>query len=209
MIEIYLFVNPLDKHCLDIEKKFLNIINNESQKIHFRVIPIINLKIIHQFLKRKNLESKGLEYRNELFTSIYSACLDLKAAQLQGMHMSKKLLLLLQEAVGVGDIPYSPELALHLIQKIGADVETFKEDRDSKLVQRCFQKDQQIAQEMSVSDYSTAVIFNYDSHEDFGILVDANLSERHISRLIQASSTSNLATNRFGKSTLPEEFYFN
>ncbi|MGO2082666.1 DsbA family protein [Vagococcus sp.] len=208
MIEIYLFVNPLDKHCLDIEEKFLSIINSETQKVHFRVIPMINPQLIHNFIKENHLEHKGLDYRNQLFSSIYSACLDVKAAQLQGMFIGKKFLLELQDTVGRQNIPYSKDLAYQIFEKMPADLSIFKEDRQSELVVDFFNNDQQIAREMKVSSFSTAVIFNYLCPYEYGLSIDANLPSSIIRELIEHQAVSSCPGTLSLRPELPRGFYF-
>lgn len=186
MIEIYLFVNPLDDHCLLSEQRFLKAIEQESDKVYLKLIPVLNPLIIHHYLVDNNFPTNDLEYRNRLIETVYSACLDVKAAQLQGKKMGRKFLFHLQNLVGKKKMTYSEELVDQILTKINADKETFKLDRQSKLVKEFFQIDQQVANEMGINRFSKAVIFNYDSPKNFGVLIDAFSPTDLIKKLLKA-----------------------
>lgn len=186
MIEIYLFVNPLDDHCLLSEQRFLKAIEQESDKVYLKLIPVLNPLIIHHYLVDNNFPTNDLEYRNRLIETVYSACLDVKAAQLQGKKMGRKFLFHLQDLVGKKQMTYSEELVDQILTKINADKETFKLDRQSKLVKEFFQIDQQVANEMGINRFSKAVIFNYDSPKNFGVLIDAFSPTDLIKKLLKA-----------------------
>ena len=186
MIEIYLFVNPLDDHCLLSEQRFLKAIEQESDKVYLKLIPVLNPLIIHHYLVDNNFPTNDLEYRNHLIETVYSACLDVKAAQLQGKKMGRNFLFHLQDLVGKKKMTYSEELVDQILTKINADKETFKLDRQSKLVKEFFQIDQQVANEMGINRFSKAVIFNYDSPKNFGVLIDAFSPTDLIKKLLKA-----------------------
>ncbi|MEG0255954.1 MAG: DsbA family protein [Vagococcus sp.] len=174
MIEIYLFINPLDKSSLQSEKKYLDLISKETNKIHFRMIPILNPRVIQNYLLTHQLPTSDLEYRNQLFNTIYSACLDLKAVQLQGKQLGRKFLFELQKRVGSDYNRYSNELVVDILHDLKINVDLFKADRESKLIIDFFKIDQQIGHEMGIESFTDAVIFNYNCDRDFGVLVEDN-----------------------------------
>lgn len=185
MIEIYLFINPLDETSLTIEQKFLNIIEKEEEKIHFRVIPLLNPRVIQNYMIERNLPTHDLENRNQLFNSIYSACLDYKAVQLQGKRLGRKFLLELQKRVGCKKQQYSNQLVHSILEELKVDVSLFKTDRHSNLIVDFFKLDQQVANEMGIEYFSDAVIFNYNCDRDFGVLVEADTPDDLIQELFK------------------------
>ncbi|MGX7024071.1 DsbA family protein [Vagococcus hydrophili] len=185
MIEIYLFINPLDEQSLAAEKKYLDIIKQETEKIHFRLIPVLNPRVIQNYLVANNITTHNLSYRNELFSTIYSACLDLKAVQLQGKQIGRAFLFELQKRVGGEQHVYSKELVTDILQSIDVDLDLYEADRASDLVVDFFKIDQQIAQEMNVDSFADAVIFNYRCDRDFGVLVDDNTPNEIIYQLFE------------------------
>lgn len=186
MIEIYLFINPLDEQSLTAEKKYLDIIAKETEKVHFRLIPVLNPRIIQNYLVKNNITTHNLKCRNELFNTIYSACLDLKAVQLQGKQIGRAFLYELQERVGSQKDVYSKHLVTDILSSIGVDLEIYEADRASDLIVDFFKMDQQIAQEMNIESFTDAVIFNYRCDRDFGVLVTDDMPHSVIQQLFES-----------------------
>ncbi|MFC4772250.1 DsbA family protein [Enterococcus hermanniensis] len=180
MIEIYLFVNPIGKRCLSIERRMIELIKAYDLKIQLRLIPIMNLNTISEFMNRIGASEKDIKLRNDLSQEIHSAALDVKAAQLQGKKRGRDFLVELQEAVGQQKQKYSKKLALQLFTKIGGDVEMFLEDRHSAFVKEAFLADQQIANEMQITSHPSAVIYNYNDDCDAGIRIEGCEMIHHI-----------------------------
>lgn len=186
MIEIYLFVNPLGRFCLKAEKDILKLVETKKQKIHFRFIPLVNMKMINYILSLYNIHIDSVEKRNTLFNNSYSAALDYKAAQLQGKKKGRYVLMKLQESVTQKNIAYSTKLAEKFITDVDGDLEMFKFDRQSNSVINSFHTDQKIAREMGVVTPPSAVIFNYTRDLDYGILVENCYSIEDIEKLCQS-----------------------
>ena len=180
MIEIYLFVNPIGKKCLSIERRIIDLINEYDMKIQLRLIPIMNLKTISEFMQRIGASDKDLQLRTELSQEIHSAALDVKAAHLQGKKRGRDFLVELQKTIGEQKQPYSKKLASQLFTKVGGDLEMFLEDRHSDFVQEAFLTDQQIAHEMEITSHPSAVIYNYGGDCDAGVRIEGCDTIHHI-----------------------------
>ncbi|MBO0410005.1 DsbA family protein [Enterococcus hulanensis] len=180
MIEIYLFVNPIGQKCLSIERRIIDLIKEYDMKIQLRLVPIMNLKTVSEFMQRIGASEKDIELRTELSQEIHSAALDVKAAHLQGKKRGRDFLVELQETVGEQKQPYSKKLAIQLFTKVGGDLEMFLEDRQSAFVQEAFLTDQQIAHEMEITSHPSAVIYNYGSDCDAGIRIEGCETIHHI-----------------------------
>lgn len=180
MIEIYLFVNPIGQKCLSIERRIIDLIKEYDMKIQLRLVPIMNLKTVSEFMQRIGASEKDIELRTELTQEIHSAALDVKAAHLQGKKRGRDFLVELQETVGEQKQPYSKKLAIQLFTKVGGDLEMFLEDRQSAFVQEAFLTDQQIAHEMEITLHPSAVIYNYGSDCDAGIRIEGCETIHHI-----------------------------
>lgn len=184
MIEIYLFVNPLGNICLNVEKEILKFVKTQNKKIQFRFIPLVNMKTIDRLMKTSS-NANDIDERNNLFENIYSAALDYKAAQLQGKKKGRHLLLSLQKAVSVDNISYSPELSETFLVEASGDLDMFRSDRQSEFVKESFQTDQQIAREMGIIKHPSAVVYNYASERDFGVLIENCCSAEDIKQLCE------------------------
>ncbi|GAA2902144.1 DsbA family protein [Enterococcus pseudoavium] len=172
MIEIYLFVNPIGKKCLSIERRIIDLIDKYDMKIQLRLVPIMNLTTVSEFMQRIGASDKDLQLRTELSQEIHSTALDVKAAQLQGKKRGRDFLVELQQAIGEQQQPYSKKMAIQLIKKVGGDLEMFLEDRHSTFVKEAFLTDQQIANEMEITSHPSAVIYNYGEGCDAGIRIE-------------------------------------
>ncbi|MGX7350513.1 dithiol-disulfide isomerase [Enterococcus canis] len=174
MIEIYLFVNPIGKLCLQAEQDILALVEKEhkDKSIQFRFIPLLNLRTINGLIQQLQIPRNDLEQRNRLFETIYSAALDYKAVQLQGKKKGRAFLLALQAQVDRKGTNYTPELVERLVKETGADWEMFQSDRASEFVRESFQADQQIAREMGITKHPSAVIYNYACERDYGVLLE-------------------------------------
>lgn len=186
MIEVYLFVNPLSQYCLSSEQQFLSLIQQTSEKVHLRLIPVLSPTIIQHYLEDQFLPLNDLDYRNQLTETIYSACLDVKAAQLQGKAAARDILFALQYHVGQKGVPYSKDLVNAIINRLNIDTTQFYNDRYSPLIRDFFRGDQQIANEMGVSYFSKAVIFNYKNDTNMGVLIDSFTPSYLIKELLDA-----------------------
>lgn len=180
MIEIYLFVNPIGKKCLSIERRIIDLIKTYDMKIQLRLIPIMNLQTISEFMTRLGASEKDIHLRTALSQEIHSAALDVKAAHLQGKKRGRDFLIELQKAVGEQKQPYSKKLAIQLFTKVGGDLEMFLEDRHSDFVQEAFLTDQQIAHEMKITSHPSTVIYNYSEGCHSGILIEGCDTIHHI-----------------------------
>lgn len=180
MIEIYLFVNPIGRKCLSIERRIIDLINSYDMKIQLRLVPIMNLKTVSEFMSRSGISEKNTKLRTELSQEIHSAALDVKAAHLQGKKRGRDFLVELQKAVGEQQQPYSKKLAIQLFTKVGGDLEMFLEDRHSDFVQEAFLTDQQIAHEMQITSHPSAVIYNYGGNCDAGVRIEGCDTIHHI-----------------------------
>lgn len=197
MIEIYLFVNPLGKYCFNMERQLLQFIEEEygttnlkNKKVQFRFLPLVNLQTIGDVMQTRGIDRQDLEERNNLFSTIYSASLDCKAAQFQGKKKGRQFLIKLQEAVGCKDIPYSQALSEELFTSIGGDLAMFKEDRQSEFVKEAFFSDQKIAREMGITKHPSAVVYNYAYDCDFGVLVEGTNTVHRIQELCKVTDES-------------------
>lgn len=187
MIEIYLFINPLGKLCLDMEEQLLALVEHENKKIQLRFIPLMNLKTVTDFINRKGIEASDIKERNRWTSMIYSATLDFKAAQLQGKRRGRQFLLSLQRAIHCDGKHYSRELARQLFAEAGGDLEMFIEDRESAFVAEAFTSDQEIAREMGIRKHPSAVVYNYACDRDFGVLIEDCRQIAEITKLCQTT----------------------
>lgn len=174
MIEIYVFVNPLGHKCLSIEKQIMELAQQLDRKVHFRFVPIVNIRTVREKMKMQNQDVADIDLVNRTFEENYSMALDVKAVQLQGRKKGRMFLTNMQEAVNCHERNYSQTLVMEALKKIGADIDLFKKDRQNKLIHRAFVNDQQLAHEMHIRHVPSAVVYDF-AHNGDGYLIDKDI----------------------------------
>ncbi|GAA3197533.1 DsbA family protein [Lentilactobacillus kefiri] len=163
VLEIYLFVDPLNRHCYDAEKTIERISQKLNKQISVRFVSMLNIKILHDFSMNKHLSHLDQNLP-------YDTILDFKAASFQGKKFGRHFLMDLQKELLINEEPYTDDLVYKLAERNGLDIEMFKDDRRSDLAEKMFKCDQRVVHEMDITDPSTTVLFN--SHvDDCGIRV--------------------------------------
>lgn len=189
MLEVYLFVNPIDDKCFRTEKEIFNVIAHSKQKIALRLIPLLNFQTITDYMQTSGYCVSDIKLRNQLTNQLYAAALDFKAALFQGRKLGHQFLLELQSQIATKRQPYNDQLALAIAQKVGLDSAMFCEDRKSSLAKQAVQKAQQLAADMSVVTPPTTVIYQGEA----GVLIPECNSAAFLNRVI--AGDVNLATD--------------
>lgn len=154
--DIFLFINPLSKKSLEVEKNLLSHVDTNKTHVHF--IPIINLRIVNNFIKL-HPHFHGLDDKNKVFKMVYSELLAFKAAEFQGAKKARQFLISIQEATYRSNKPLSEQLILECAYKVNLDIEMFTADWHDDLVKEEFIKDLQLANKMNIKQTpATAVV---------------------------------------------------
>lgn len=161
LFELYLFVNPLGRHCYVSEQELLKVIDMVSTNIDFHILPFHNQDLVESFMSQSGVKQANLQDRNKIFQAIYRASLAYKAASLQGKKVGRHYLMRMQESIRGEINRFTTDLSLDLAQEVGLDIETFYQDIQSDFVKQLFFKDQKIAVDMKVHDAPSLVIFEY------------------------------------------------
>lgn len=163
MLEIYLFIDPLNRHCYDAEKVINKISQQLKSNVSVRFLSMLNLKILHDLTSKHdpNVLDHDLPFK---------MILDTKAASFQGKRYGREFLMDLQHEILDNSADYCDDLALELAKKNGLDCDMFREDRRSSLAEKMFRSDQRVANEMSVKTPSSTVLFN-SAVDNNGLLI--------------------------------------
>lgn len=173
MLEVFLFINPIGQLCLRSEEALLKIIGETDANIHFKFIPVLNLKNVEHYMQFQQQNSHDLNLRNHVFSTIYEAVLTYKAATFQGGKKSQSFLMQLQQAFREPDMELNNELVLTIAKRVGLDTEMLLEDWHSPLTKQAFDSDQQLSCEMNIQMTPSAVVFNYSKGEsESGLLIE-------------------------------------
>ena len=161
MIELYLFVNPLGKRCLNNERLLQQITTNHPNKITNRIIPFITPQMIDNALlaNQQPLTTANRQQINCLFNEIIR---DYHAICIQGQRHALQYLCALQEQLITLQQPYNLQLALQTIAKLPINRQQFLDDRCSPAINYAIQSDLQLCYEFKINNPSTAVIIGED-----------------------------------------------
>ncbi|MCY9807593.1 DsbA family protein [Lentilactobacillus senioris] len=163
ILEMYLFIDPLNSSCYEAEQNVLTIASQLDTKSIVHFVPMLNIQILHEFAKNNPTVTTNEELH-------YNIILDYQAASFQGKRKGRQFLLALQKAVLQDNLKYNEQLVNQIITQIGLDSEMFAEDRRSEMTKQVFQEDQQTAHELKIKDPNSVVIFN-SAIDDSGLLL--------------------------------------
>ncbi len=181
-----MFVNPIGGVCLDTERNIIQSLNNHQQKERINVVPLTNLQIVTDYLKRSNLDLHDLELRNHIATITYQSLLDYKAASFQGKKKAREFLLNLQKYINKDHEKYSDELINQAASEAKLENNTFNEDRQSKLVKDLCEADRQLASELNVRSTPSTVLVDYRHNIDGdGILIEGRVERDLFDQIVE------------------------
>lgn len=175
MIEIYLFINPIDATCFQAEKEVLNFIEKAAGRIHVNFIPVHNLTTVTHYLSTNNLPKSDLELRNAVHSVTYDICLYYTAATMQGKKKGRNFLLELQHALLEENRIFSENLILEAAELAKLDIPMFLEDKELDFTKTSFEADQKIACEVNASTTPSCLLFN-DNHKEYGLLIEEGIT---------------------------------
>lgn len=201
MLEMYLFINPLGGVCYQAEKNILQLMQDATEDVRFRFIPLLNMQSTQDVMKLKKLPVNDLAARNQLVSEIYRASLDFKAALFQGKKRGRAYLLNVQQQMNDRTSPYDDEVALKAAKESGLDEEMFLHDRQSDFAAHSFMQDQKMAAEMNVAHHPTVVLFNVSGF-DCGIAMDACDSYDVLTDIFAGRSPQDLVEQTCGQKTI-------
>ena len=75
MIEIYIFVNPIDYTKRDSLMNLFKLIQKSSQNIKFQIVPLATMPLMDQYFNAHLIPRSNLEKRNFLFNKAHQIAL--------------------------------------------------------------------------------------------------------------------------------------
>lgn len=159
MIEMYLFINPLDGMSYQTQQNLINFIDETKEPIQFRFLPFLSIKTTEDLMQMRGISSTNTIMRKKLAAEIYQVSLDFHAASFQGKKRGRNFLFAVQNTLFKEGVPYSLDVARAAATRTGIDWEMFLEDRDSELVKDALKENQKLAHEMNVQENPTLVVY--------------------------------------------------
>lgn len=184
-LEIYIFIDPMCPECWALEpiiKKLQveygnyfttrYVIGGKLQCCKQKKANIDKAKAWEKTAKRTGMPCNGDVWLENPISTPFSACIAIKAAELQGKQIGTKYLRKLREVLFLDKQNIEKEeVLLDCALKIeDIDIVEFKKDLNSEAAIKAFQCDLKTTKEMDVECFPTLVVFN-DNVEDEGLMV--------------------------------------
>lgn len=154
MIEIFLFVNPLDEDCLDVARSVCRFPKNRSEKV--------NIRLVTYPINASSKSRKMICNQNHCFNAEYLSCLAFQAASMQGKKKGNQFFIEFQTLLFEMNYPINEAMVFEAARNAKIDIEMFKEDLYSNLAKNSYQRDKQLAEEMSVKQVPTCIIYYHN-----------------------------------------------
>lgn len=174
MWEVFIFINPIGKSGLTVEKALINFNKKHNIAVHLTFVPLSSVQIVNNYIKYNHLNQHDLKLRNQITQNITLATHCYKAATLQGKRKSRQFLMSLQEAVDFEKRPFNIDLVKEIATQSHLDVAAMLADQNSNFTaQQCLQ-DQQRANQLNIQTTPSIVVFDYSNAEDDqGVIIEA------------------------------------
>lgn len=182
LFEMFLFINPLDTQCLQLEKELLQFIQESSQQVYFRLIAFMDYPLFHQSLNRQ--ANHSLKEANALFQSIYKLCLGYKAALCQGQKRGRLFLMTMQKVFNEDHHPFSYENMTDCATLCGLDVDMWEEDYHSGKAKSDFQEDIHLVKQMNITSYPSLVVYDNLNYR-YGVKLQGSFTSNDLEKLIE------------------------
>ncbi|WP_261806380.1 DsbA family protein [Lapidilactobacillus luobeiensis] len=185
MLEIFMFANPIGGLCLNTEVNIIRGLKQHKLKVQPNLVPITNMNVVTDFLKRNHLDTRDLVLRNQVMAITFQSMLDYKAASFQGNKKARAFTMSLQDHLNEGLDCYSEALIKLIAHEVHLDEATFFADRQSQLAKDLCEADRQLANNLGVKKTPSTVFIDYREVVDGdGILVNGAVTPELINQIL-------------------------
>lgn len=190
VLDIYLFVNPIDKYCHCGINRLITAMSGRKTKTYFHIIPYQNQQTIDSYIKSHQLSLTDFKLRQDILLASNTVTRLFKAATCQGKKKARLFLYHLNPYTQKFGHELTNEMIVAAAEKANLDIDMLINDSHSDMVSYLIQKDQKMAQKYHVSCTPSAIIF--DSLCDDGLLLENTLSLEDISYALDSHLQYNI-----------------
>lgn len=184
IFELFLFVNPIGKTCLNCEREVMQFVHDTNKKVYIRFIASNNFQVFSNSLKNKENKPHSLHERNDMYYSAHKIAMAFKAGLLQGRKKGRRMLMNMQEHFGKKGHPFSQDELIRIVkQDQTLDLDMWLEDISSPLTLSSYQDDQKLTKQMSIETTPTLVIFDNYNYQ-YGLKIDRDITAKNIEKVI-------------------------
>lgn len=190
VIDMFLFVNPLDTYCHCAVNRLITAFSNSSIKLYCHIIPYQNKLMLDKYIQEHNLRLSDLNVRYQIEKTASSVMRLFKAATFQGKKKARLFLYYLNQFTKEFNYQLTTDMFLLAAQKANLDSDMLFKDSSSERVDKLIEKDIHMAQKYNIA-YTPSVIVFDSSHMD-GILIENTLSVETILLALQTTQQSHV-----------------
>lgn len=190
VIDIFLFIHPLDTYCHCGVNRLITAFSNSSVKMYCHIIPYQNKEMLDKYIQENKLPLNDLSLRYNIEKTALNVTRLFKAATFQGKKKARLFLYYLNQFTKEFNHQLTTDMFLSAAKQANLDVDMLVKDSTSERVDKLIEKDKKMAEKYTISYVPSAVIFDC-AHAD-GILIENNLSVDAILLALQITQQSNV-----------------
>lgn len=174
--DLFLFVNPLDTNCFQVEKEILTFVNEAPQHVSLRIFCYHDTKL------HAHDEQTIASYADFNLMANYQVALAFKTAALQGKHVANRLLLSMQHNFIENRKRCQDETVKTIIRQNNLDYQMWLDGFTSRYIRKDYQKDIQLMREMNVTTLP-ALIVSDSTNADVAIKIEHHINAETLHQL--------------------------
>lgn len=188
VIDIFLFIHPLDTYCHCDVNRLITAFSNSSVKMYCHIIPYQNKEMLDKYIQENNLPLNDLSLRYNIEKTALNVTRLFKAATFQGKKKARLFLYYLNHFTKEFHYQLTTDMFLSAATQANLDVDMLFKDSTSERVDKLIEKDTRMANKYTVSCVPSVIVFD-SSHTD-GILIENTLSVDSILLALEATQQS-------------------
>ena len=170
MIELYLFLHPLDYKNAAMIDEVMASLANQDKKYKFHLVPTINFQTINHFMSSLPKEYRTIDIRNQALKACYDIALDFETLLTMSRSLAIDYFKLI--TLAMKDYEYSQALRCEVFKQFHIDVRQFNHRRTLQHLNHKIQRNQQLMHQLHVTYTPSIVLYNFSCDEDIAILLD-------------------------------------
>lgn len=195
MFEIFFFINPIGIYCYDTEKKIQKTAADLDIDVCYHFIPVVNPTTIQNDIVRRRKECQCIKSISKYTVAVHHALADYHALKIAyGNKRARSFLLNLQQALDQDEAVFSNDLSNHILKEMNINIDTIEKLRQSKYVLDSIEQDQKLIAQWHVQTTPTTIIFNEDSDNTNGFLLEGPVNKTDLLNLFVPNRDEELTT---------------
>lgn len=200
VIDIFLFVNPFSKTCLDAEKELLRFVQETPFKVFFRLVCFSDLQHLKIQQEVELFRSNSVETFNSLSQQMYRIALGYKAALLQGKKLGRAFLMTIQQEYLADPKHFSLATMIRYVKQSALDYDMWYKDFHSKRVLEDYRSDIRFARQNHIECQPSLIISdNFNYH--YGLRVNCFMTSSDLHQLVEHMISGTVITEKNGENT--------